>query len=137
MLKASEDSYQTELTLNSTESAVGMNIFVYTECVSNTWKNFRSVFPTLKQGKKFVTIYDRNTLRGTDQQRVEMNPLDFYLWGHLKALVYSGPIENEGTLLQRNLMSVKPFATAPALTKGTTIHYQKCRCVHLIRQGTL
>jgi hypothetical protein len=78
-----------------------------------------------------------NTLRGTDQQRVDVNPLDFYLWGNLKALVYSGPIENEETLHQRNLMPVKPFATAPALTKGTTVHDQKWPCVHLIRQGTL
>jgi hypothetical protein len=78
-----------------------------------------------------------NTIRGTDQQRVNMNPLDFYLWGHLKTLVYLGLIENEETLHQRYLMSVKPFITAPALTKGTTVHDQKCPCVHLIRQGTL
>jgi hypothetical protein len=77
------------------------------------------------------------TIRGTDQQRVDMNPLDFFVWGHLKTLVYSGRIENEETLHQRYLMPVKPFATAPALTKCTTVHDQRCPCVLLIRQVTL
>jgi len=84
----------------------------------------------------FVTVYDHN-LRSTDQQRVDMSPFDFYLWGHLETLVYSGPVENEETLHQQYLMSVKPLATAPALTKSTTVHDHKCPCVHLIRQGTL
>lgn len=34
-------------------------------------------------------------LRGTDQRRVDMNPLVYYLWGHLQTLVYSAPVENE------------------------------------------
>lgn len=31
----------------------------------------------------------------------DLNPLDFYLWGHSKALVYSSPIENIEVLRQR------------------------------------
>jgi hypothetical protein len=27
-----------------------------------------------------------------------LNPLDLYLYGHLKALVYSSPVDNVGTL---------------------------------------
>jgi hypothetical protein len=25
----------------------------------------------------------------------DFNPLDFYLWGHVKTLVYSDPVDNE------------------------------------------
>ena len=31
----------------------------------------------------------------------DLNPLDFYLWGHLKSLVYSVPIVDELQLRQR------------------------------------
>jgi hypothetical protein len=48
----------------------------------------------------------------------ELNPLDFYLWEHLKTLVYSAPNENEETLHQRILMPVKPLATASEPLKG-------------------
>jgi hypothetical protein len=36
-----------------------------------------------------------NILRGTAQQRVELSPFGIPLWGHLKDLMYSAPIENE------------------------------------------
>jgi hypothetical protein len=36
-----------------------------------------------------------NRFRGTAQQRVNLNPLDFYLWGHLKSPVYTAPFEDE------------------------------------------
>jgi hypothetical protein len=31
----------------------------------------------------------------------DLKPLDFYLWDHLKTLVYSGAIKNEGTFHKR------------------------------------
>jgi len=31
---------------------------------------------------------------------INLDPLDFYLWGHPKTLVYSGPVVNEETLDQ-------------------------------------
>jgi hypothetical protein len=31
----------------------------------------------------------------------DLNPLDFYLWGHLKTFVYAAPIDNEGALHHR------------------------------------
>jgi hypothetical protein len=37
---------------------------------------------------------------GTVQECVDLNPLDFYLWGHLKTLVYSATIESEDALCQ-------------------------------------
>jgi hypothetical protein len=32
----------------------------------------------------------------------DLNPLDFYLWGHLKTLVYAAPVDNEEALHHRN-----------------------------------
>ena len=40
------------------------------------------------------------SFRGTDEQRVDLIPIDIYLWEHLKTALYSPPIENEGTLHQ-------------------------------------
>jgi hypothetical protein len=31
----------------------------------------------------------------------DLNPLDFYLWGHLKTLVYADPVDNEEALHHR------------------------------------
>lgn len=36
----------------------------------------------------------------TAQECVDLDPLDFYLWGYLKILVYSATIENEEALHQ-------------------------------------
>jgi hypothetical protein len=32
---------------------------------------------------------------------LDLNPLDFYLWGHLKTLVHAAPFDNEETLHRR------------------------------------
>ena len=42
----------------------------------------------------------------------DLNVSDSYLWGHLKPLGYSDPIEKEETLQQHILMHVKKFPTA-------------------------
>jgi len=42
----------------------------------------------------------------------DLNPLDFYLCGHLETLVHSAPIENEGTLHQRI------FGACPTIRNG-------------------
>jgi len=42
----------------------------------------------------------------------DLNVSDSYVWGHLKPLGYSDPIEKEETLQQRILMHVKPIPTA-------------------------
>ena len=50
----------------------------------------------------YIYIYPQSfSFGGAAQQLVDLRPLDFYLWGHLKPLLYSSPIENEGTLHQR------------------------------------
>jgi hypothetical protein len=54
----------------------------------------------------------------------------FFLWGYLKSLVCSAPIENEETLNQRIFIPVKPFSTAPGPLKSATIHELTCSCVY-------
>jgi hypothetical protein len=55
------------------------------------------------------------SFRGTAQQHADVNPLDFYQWGHFKTLVYSGPIENEETVHRHIFMPVKLFTNDPNL----------------------
>jgi len=57
------------------------------------------------------------SLRGKAEQRVNLSPLDFHVRGHLNALVYSFPVENEDTLHQRIFMHVKLLAAAPGCLK--------------------
>jgi hypothetical protein len=61
-----------------------------------------SEFPThtKKKEKRLYYYLSGTSLRGTAKQDVELNPLDFYLWGHLRTPVYSAAIENEDTLYQ-------------------------------------
>lgn len=51
------------------------------------------------------------------QVRLNSVLLDFYLWDHLKTLVYSAPNSKEETL-QLILMLVKRFSSAPGPLKG-------------------
>jgi hypothetical protein len=37
----------------------------------------------------------------------DFNPLDFYLWGHLKSLVYAVPVDNEEALHHRIMNACK------------------------------
>jgi hypothetical protein len=48
---------------------------------------------------------------------VNLSPLYFRLWGHLKTLVYSGPIVNVETLDQCIFMPFKSFASLPGHLK--------------------
>jgi len=41
------------------------------------------------------------SVRSTAKHHVNLGPPDLYLWGHLKTLVYSAPIENKEILHQR------------------------------------
>jgi hypothetical protein len=44
----------------------------------------------------------------------DLNPLDFYLWGQLKALAYAAPVDNEEALTIALWMPVRLSATTPA-----------------------
>lgn len=45
----------------------------------------------------------------------DLNPCDFYLWGHLKQLVYSTPIANEATLVQRVTNACETIRQTPRI----------------------
>jgi hypothetical protein len=69
---------------------------------------------------QFISIHQlcpqAPSFQGTPKELVDLNPLDFYLWSHLKPpAVYLAPVENEETLLQCIFMPVKPFATTQDL----------------------
>lgn len=58
------------------------------------------------------------SFRGAYQQCANLSPLYFYIWGHLKPLVYSVLIEKEEHFANAFLMLVEPIATAPGPLKG-------------------
>jgi hypothetical protein len=45
-------------------------------------------------------------------------PLGFYLWRHLKSLVYEAPVDNEGDFTIALFMSVGLSETTPASLNG-------------------
>jgi hypothetical protein len=48
----------------------------------------------------------------------DLNHLDFYLWGHLKTLVYAAPVDKKETLHRRVWTPVRLSVTAPASLNG-------------------
>jgi hypothetical protein len=44
-----------------------------------------------------------------------LNPLDFYLWGHLKTLVYAAPVDNEEALHHRIVDACHTLQTYPSI----------------------
>jgi len=78
---------------------------------------------------KEKSSYKNMPFCGTDQQHVDFKPLGFYLWGHIKTLVYLAPIENGETLNQHIFMSVNSQQHR-YLQKGTAVHDQTCPCMH-------
>lgn len=48
----------------------------------------------------------------------DLNPLDFYLWGHLKQLVYSRPIRNVDVLRQRIQEGFETIRNNPRILQG-------------------
>jgi hypothetical protein len=45
----------------------------------------------------------------------DLNPLDFYLWGHLKALVYAAPLDNEEALHHRSVHACQTIRIYPGV----------------------
>lgn len=45
----------------------------------------------------------------------DLNPLDFYLWGHLKSLVYSTPVDDVRTLHARIVAACQTVRTTPGI----------------------
>lgn len=45
----------------------------------------------------------------------DLNPLDYFLWGYLKTLVYSVPIENEAQLQERIISQCEVIRNTPGI----------------------
>ena len=60
----------------------------------------------------------------------DLNPLEFVLWGHLKALVYTTPVDHVDDLLPRIVDSCNNIRTTPGLLEwvrqSMLLHYQLC-----------
>ena len=86
----------------------------------NDWTNFRSQFPTLKEGKKSSYQYmSTNTFRGAAPTFSQSQSFKLLQPEILKPppLMYSAPIENEETLNAVFFMPVKQIVTAPGPSK--------------------
>jgi hypothetical protein len=46
-------------------------------------------------------VLGREELTAWPSRSADLNSLDFYLWGHLKSLVYAAPVDNEEALQRR------------------------------------
>jgi hypothetical protein len=57
----------------------------------------------------------------------DLHPLDFCLWGHLKALVYAAPVHNVETLHQRVVNACQAIRNYPRIFQRT--RQSKIRCV--------
>jgi hypothetical protein len=87
----------------------------YTWCIHISQTNFSNQCPASKQGKKFISTYICKHLvfKVQSPYSPDLTHLDFYLWGHLKTLVYSGPIENEETLHQHIFYDCQTICNCP------------------------
>ena len=75
-----------------------------------------------------------NSFRGTAPQCVDLNPLDFYLRGHLKTLVYSAPIENEQALRQHIFDGCQTLRNRSAISERARVYDQTCFLVRELIQ---
>jgi hypothetical protein len=48
----------------------------------------------------------------------DLNPLDFYLWGHLKTLVYAAPVDNGEALNHRIVDAGQTIRNCPGIFAG-------------------
>ena len=109
-------------------------VCVFIQGVSTVLDNFRRVFPRPKQGKKFAWIYVRKQFSrcslATCWPFQFMLPSSilwiFYLWGHPKTLVYSGPVVNEETWPVHFLCPSNHSQLSWDVWKSATVHDQMC-----------
>jgi hypothetical protein len=60
----------------------------------------------------------------------DMNPLDFYLWGHLKPLVYSAPVDNEEALRHCIVDACQAIRNCPGIFERMWWSMTRRRGVH-------
>jgi hypothetical protein len=64
----------------------------------------------------------------------DLNPLDFYLWGHLKSLVYAAPIDNEEALHNGIVDACQTICSYPGIfermRRSTISRVESCNKSH-------
>jgi len=101
---------------------------VYLKCYSK----LQEWVPHARKRKKFhIDVCPPTVFRGTVQYlSPDLIASDFYLWGHLKPLVYSAEIESEETLHHHILLCPSDRSQLPGdYWKGATGRVQTCPCV--------
>jgi len=73
----------------------------------NVWTNFRGAFPAPEQ------VHVNVCFLGSAPKFEPPQFFRFFLWGHLKPLVYSARIENEGTLFQLVFYACQAICNCP------------------------
>jgi hypothetical protein len=67
----------------------------------------------------------------------DLNPLDFYLWGHLKTFVYAAPVDNEEALRHRIVDAWQTICKLPRhLRADAAVLAETCRDVRWISWRT-
>lgn len=64
----------------------------------------------------------------------DLNPLDFYFWGHMKSLVYSTPVESDEDLVARVVAAAHEIKDKPELLEKVAINNLK-RCRMCLQQN--
>jgi hypothetical protein len=73
-------------------------------------------FPTPdKKRHSHQYVHKHFNFLGTAQQRVDYNHLDFCLWGCLKRLMFSDPIENKATIRRSIFDGLSNYSQAPRI----------------------
>jgi hypothetical protein len=68
--------------------------------------------------KVHINTCPTDNSRGNTQQRVDLSLVEFYLWGHLKSLLYSAPIENEEIVHQRIFDGCQTMRNRPGMSES-------------------
>ncbi|GBM75445.1 hypothetical protein AVEN_182316-1 [Araneus ventricosus] len=57
----------------------------------------------------------------------DLNPLDFFFWGHMKSLVYEMPVNSAEDLIERTVVAADKINTKPAIFERARQSFL-CRC---------
>jgi hypothetical protein len=61
------------------------------------------------------TYHDRGGTTVWPPRSPDFNPLNFYLWGHLQALVYGAPVDNEEAFHHRTVDACQTIRNYPGI----------------------
>ena len=124
--------------LNRTTHHVDLIQLVYTGCIKILYEISVVNSPHQNNGN----VHNNRGLqtlnfRGRAPKCAEHNTWDFYLWGHLKTLLYSTPISNEDTLHQRIFYACRNIRNRPEtseMLRQSVI--RRAQCVHWFKYRT-